>query len=76
MGLVQRSGRRVILQLADGVGDPTPHRDAVVIVLGGKLIGARGAFVVRFLAVPLDHQIGGAPDVDFRYHAAKIIERS
>jgi hypothetical protein len=30
---------------ADGVGDPAPNRCAVVIVLGSKFMGARGAFL-------------------------------
>jgi hypothetical protein len=37
--------------LADGVDDPAPHRGAVMVLLGEKLIGARGAFLERFLAV-------------------------
>jgi hypothetical protein len=73
VGSVQRTGRCVVLQLAYGIGDPAPYRGAIVIVLRGKLIGARGAFVERFLAVPFEHQVGGAPDVDLRYHTAKII---
>jgi hypothetical protein len=39
-----------------------------VIVLGEKLIGARSAFLERFLAVALEHQAGCAPDVDLRNH--------
>jgi hypothetical protein len=39
-----------------------------VIVLGSEVVGARGAFVDRLVAVPLEHQVGGAPDVDFGNH--------
>jgi hypothetical protein len=49
MRSVQRPGWCVVLQLAYGVGDPAPHRGAVVIVLGRELIGARGAFVERLI---------------------------
>jgi hypothetical protein len=38
-------------ELADCVDDPAPHGGAVVVLLGEKLIGARGAFLERFLAV-------------------------
>ena len=37
-----------------------------MILLGEKLIGARSAFLERFLAVALEHQAGCAPDVDLR----------
>ena len=76
MGSVHRPGRSVVLQLAYRIGDPAPHRGAAVIVLGLELIGARSAFVERLITVPLEHQVGGAPDVDLWYHAAKIFERS
>jgi len=55
-------------ELADCVDDPAPHGGAVVILLGEKLIGARSAFLERFLAVALEHQAGCAPDVDLRNH--------
>jgi hypothetical protein len=54
-------------ELADCVDDPAPHGGAVVILLGGKLGGAR-AFLERFLAVALEHHAGGAPDIDLRNH--------
>src|SRR5215213_8438258 len=40
-------------ELADCVDDPAPHGGAVVVLLGEKLIGVRGAFLERFLAVAL-----------------------
>jgi hypothetical protein len=43
-----------------------------VIAVGGKLVSARAALVERFLAVALEHQIGGAPDIDLGYHAGKL----
>ena len=42
-----------------------------MVLLGEKLIGARGAFLERFLAVALEHEVGGAPDIDLGYHAEK-----
>jgi hypothetical protein len=50
---VQRTGRRLVRELADGVGDPAPDDLTVVIVADGELVGARGAFLERFLAVAL-----------------------
>ncbi len=44
------------------------HTAAPLVLLSEKLIGARDAFVERFLAVALEHQAGGAPDVDRWYH--------
>jgi hypothetical protein len=38
-------------ELADCVDDSAQHGGAVVVLLGEKLIGARGAFLERFLAV-------------------------
>src|ERR1700757_1588929 len=67
---VQRSGRRGVGELLDGNGDPAPGVRAVVIAAGRELVGARDALFERFLAVALQHQGGGAPDIDLGYHAA------
>jgi hypothetical protein len=68
---VQRSGRCVVRELGDGGGDPAPGVRAVVIADGRELVNARAAFVKRFVAVALHHQIGGSPNIDLGYHAAK-----
>jgi hypothetical protein len=47
-------------------------RRAVVIVLRRQFIGARGAFLEGLGSVPLQHQVGGSPDVDLGYHAGKL----
>jgi hypothetical protein len=65
---VERPGWRAVRELADSIGDPAPHGLAVVIVLCGKLVGARGAFLKGLVTVPLEHEVGGAPDVDLGYH--------
>jgi len=57
--------------LGDGIPDPAPDRYAVVIVGGCQLTGARFAFLERLLAIALEHQVGGASDIDLGYHAAK-----
>ena len=69
---VQRTGRCFVRELAYGVRNAAPHRGAIEIILRRKVIGARGAFFEGLLAVPLQHQVGGAPDVDVGYHTGKI----
>jgi hypothetical protein len=71
---VHRPGRCRVRELGDSIGDATPNRDTVVIIGGGEFVGAREAFRLGLLAVALQHQVGGPPDVDFRYHAAKSVE--
>jgi hypothetical protein len=65
---VERPGRCSVCELTDGIGDPAPYGLAVVIVLRGKLVGARSALLKGLIAVPLEHEVGGAPDVDLGYH--------
>jgi hypothetical protein len=61
-----------VRKLADGVGDPAPDGGAVAIILGGELVCARRAFLKRLVAIPLAHQVGGAPDVDLEYHTGNV----
>jgi hypothetical protein len=51
-----------VRELHDGIGNPAPGRRAVVIAVGRELVGADGSLLERFLAVALEHQVGGAPD--------------
>src|SRR6202043_1135885 len=69
---VNRARRHVVGELLDGGGNPAPRRRAIVIAVGRELVGARAALLERFLAVALEHQIGGAPDIDLGYHAGKL----
>ena len=69
---VNRAGRYVVGELHYGIGNPAPRRRAIAIAVGRELVGARDALLERFLAVALEHQIGGAPDIDFGYHAGKL----
>jgi hypothetical protein len=69
---VQRSWRCAGSKPADRVGDPTPGRLAIVIAGGRKLVGARRTLVECLRAVTLQHQVGGAPNVDLWNHAGKI----
>ena len=65
---MERPGWLLVRELGDGVGDPAPHGLAVVIVPRGEIVGARSAFLKGLVAVPLEHEVGGAPDVDLGYH--------
>jgi hypothetical protein len=67
------TGRCCACELRDGISDPAPNRCAVMIAVSGKLVRACGAFRVGVLAVALEHQGRGAPDVDFKYHVSKVI---
>ena len=65
---VQRSGRCGVGELNDRAGDPAPGVSAVVIAGGCELIDAPVALLERFVAIALQHQGGGTPDIDLGYH--------
>jgi hypothetical protein len=43
-----------------------------MIAVGGELVGTRRTLRKRSVTVALQHQGGGAPDIDLGYHAAKF----
>jgi hypothetical protein len=43
-----------------------------VIAVVGQLLDARAAFLERFVAVALQHQGSGTPDIDLGYNTGKI----
>lgn len=69
---MERPGGRLVRELANGVGDPAPHGLAAVIVLRGEFVAARSAFLKGLVAVALEHEVGGAPDVDLGYHGNRL----
>ena len=69
---VERPGWRAVRELTDGIGNPAPDGLAFVIVLRGEFVRARGAFLNGLVAVPLEHEVGGAPDVDLGYHREQV----
>jgi hypothetical protein len=70
---VDRAGRVVLTSWpTDGIRDPAPDGHAVVIAGRCELVNARGAFLERFLAIALEHQGGGAPDVDLGNHIVRF----
>ena len=68
------AGRRRVSQLVHRVGDAAPYWLPIIIILGCKFIGARGAFLDDLVAVPPEHQVGGMPDVDLGYRARSTQE--
>src|SRR3954447_24152926 len=70
---VQRTGRRSIRELADGVDDPAPHRGTVVIALCGQLIRTCAAYLEGVVAVALEQELRRSPNVDLGYHTKEAI---
>jgi hypothetical protein len=68
---VERSGRCRVGELLNRRGDPAPGVRAVVIAVGRELVGPRGALLERFIAVALQHQGRGTPDIDLGIKAGK-----
>jgi hypothetical protein len=73
---VNRAGRGGVGELPDGVRDPAQYGYAVVIAGRYELVNARSAFLERLLAIALEHQSGGTPDVDLGNHAEGSHERA
>ena len=69
---VKRSGRDLVRELLNRSRNSAPDCCTVVIAGSGELIRADRTFVERFVAVALEHQVGGAPDIDLGYHTDKI----
>jgi len=68
---VKSSGRCVVGELLDSCGDPAPDGRPVVILAGREFVDAFGALLERLLAVALEHQGGGMPDIDLGYHGGQ-----
>jgi hypothetical protein len=58
-----------VRELSDRTHDPAPDHRTVVIAGLCKLVGPLGALQLGIFAVALKHELGDAPDVDFRDHA-------
>jgi hypothetical protein len=62
-----------------GLGDRghglAPHGCAVVLADASELLHSGGASIERRLAVALEHDARGSPNVDFRYRAGKLRRR-
>ena len=67
MVLVYGPGRHRVLQFLDGFANPQPHDLAGGITLSREGISALHGLSGGGLAVPVDEQLGGAPQVDVAY---------
>jgi hypothetical protein len=67
---VDRAGRGVVGELGHRRHDPAPGRRPVVIAGERELVSSSGAFLERFLAVALEHQLRRPPNVDLRYQGS------
>jgi hypothetical protein len=70
-GSVDRARRCFVLELGHGIHDPPPGHRPIVIASRHELVGPRRAFVERLLAVALQHEGGGTPDVYLGDHTAQ-----
>src|SRR5215831_3581848 len=69
---MHQSDRSRVRDLPDRIDDPTPARLTGGIAVRGEFIGPSGALLSRCVAVPPEHQVGGAPDIDLGHHAQKL----
>jgi hypothetical protein len=69
---MHRPGGRRDRELTDDVDDPQPDRHAGKIAIRSEFLGSLSAFQLGRLAVTGDHEVGCAPDLDFRYHAGRL----
>src|SRR5271165_6725400 len=72
---MHRPGRCGVRELRDRIDDPAPTRFAGGVAVRCKLVRPSGALLLRRFAVPPEHQVGGAPDVDLGHHAEKASRR-
>jgi hypothetical protein len=68
---VHGSGRCRVDELLNGRRNPAPGVGAVVIAVSREFVDARAALLERFVAIAIQHQGGGTPDIDLGYHAMK-----
>jgi hypothetical protein len=61
-----------ICELGDGGSDPAPHGRPIIVASGYEFVSSGGAFLERFVAIALEHQLRRPPNVDFRDHPLKL----
>jgi len=65
-------GGVVVCKLPDCGGDPKPSCRPGSVTIRREFMRALGAFQHRFIAVPCNHEVGDAPNVDFRDHDGRL----
>jgi hypothetical protein len=68
---VQRPGRCRVREMIDRIDDPTPYCHAGSVTSRRELVRSPSAFRLSRVAIPPEHQAGGAPNVDLGYHGLK-----
>jgi hypothetical protein len=70
--VINSPGRGRVREMGDSGSDPAPHGRPVVVAGGHELVRSGGTFLERLVAIALEHQLCGLPNVDLRDHALKL----
>jgi len=73
--LMHQPRGRCVRKQRDRIGDPKPSCSPGAVPFRRELMGAGGAFQRCLFSVACDHEIGDAPNVDFRDHERELIRR-
>ena len=66
--------RRLVRELGHGRHDPAPGCRPIIIACERKFVSARSALLKCIIAIALEHELYGAPNVDLRYQIAKLLK--
>jgi hypothetical protein len=69
---VGEPGRCCVRELVDRIDDPKLDRRTGEVTDRSELINPPDGFRPSRVAVPSEHQVSGAPDVDLGYHAERV----
>jgi len=69
---MDRPRRCYVRELINRLDDAKPDRHAGEVSGCRELINPPDAFLLGHVAVPAEHQLSGAPNVDLGDHAAKL----
>ena len=72
---MQRPYRCGVRKLSDRMGDPEPSCRPSAVAIRRQFVRALGAFQHRLLAITRKHEVGDAPNVDFRHHDGEVSRR-
>ena len=72
VSLVGGPGRRCVGELIDRIDDPKPDRHTGEVIGRRELINPPDAFRLGHVAVPAEHQLSGAPNVDLGDHDVRL----
>jgi len=72
--LVDLARRSLVGELGHGRHDPTPSRRPGIVAGERELVSSCHAFVERFFAIALEHELRRPPNVDLRDQSAKLMK--